>query len=539
MTTSPTETRQLTSLPTGAAVSHPPVASPENLERLARRVTVTRPGRDTTTSYAPFTGEPLGTVPHCTAEDVAEAFARAREAQHTWARQSVRERAKVFLRYHDLVLDRQHELLDLVQIENGKARIHALEEVIDVAATARYYAHAAAGHLKSRRRQGALPGLTHAVEHHHPRGVVGIISPWNYPLSLAITDAIAALIAGNAVVIKPDSQTVFTALAGVDLLAEAGLPEGLFQLVTGPGSELGTPLINGSDYVCFTGSTATGRIIARQAGERLIGCSLELGGKNPMLVLRDADMDRTVSGAIRACFANSGQLCISIERLFVDESRRAEFTEKFADRVKRMQLTPGLDYSADMGSLVSQAQLDTVTRHVDDAVTKGATVLAGGKPRPEIGPFFFEPTVLTDVEPSMVLCADETFGPVVSIYGFTDEDEAVDRANASPYGLNASVWTRDTKRGRRIGARINAGTVNINEAYAAGWGSVDAPMGGFKDSGLGRRHGREGILKYTEAQTVATQRLVGFEPPFGMGGDAYARFLTTSMRLLRRNPLVK
>jgi len=539
VTTTPTETRQLASLPTGAALTHPPVASAENLERLARRVTVTGPGRDTTTSYAPFTGAPLGTVPHCTAEDVAEAFARAREAQRAWARVPVRERAKVFLRYHDLVLERQHELLDLVQIENGKARIHALEEVVDVAATARYYAHAAPSHLKSRRRQGALPGLTHAVEHHHPRGVVGIISPWNYPLSLAITDAVAAVMAGNAVVIKPDSQTVFTALYGVDLLIEAGLPEGLFQVVTGPGSELGTPLIDHSDYVCFTGSTATGRIIARQAGERLIGCSLELGGKNPMLVLRDADMDRTVAGAIRACFANSGQLCISIERLFVHESRRAEFTEKFADRVSRMRLTPGLDYSADMGSLISPKQLETVTQHVEDAVAKGATVLAGGNARPDIGPYFFEPTVLADVESSMVLCADETFGPVVSVYGFTDEDEAVERANATDYGLNASVWTKDTRRGRRIGARIQAGTVNINEAYAAGWGSVDAPMGGFKDSGLGRRHGREGILKYTESQTVATQRLVGFEPPFGMGGDAYARFLTTSMRLLRRNPLVK
>jgi succinate-semialdehyde dehydrogenase/glutarate-semialdehyde dehydrogenase len=530
----------LTAVPgTERTTGHPPVAAPENLQRLARRVTVTGPGRDVTTSYAPFTGAALGTVPLCTADDVAEAFRRSREAQKAWAARSMRSRAAVFLRYHDRVLQRQHELLDLIQIENGKARKHAFEEVADVAITSRYYAHTASSHLASKRRQGALPVLTSAVEHHHPRGVIGIIAPWNYPLSLSITDAIPALLAGNGVVIKPDSQTVFTALYGVELLVEAGLPEGLFQVVTGPGSEIGTPLINEADYVCFTGSTATGRIVARQAGERLIGCSLELGGKNAMLVLHDADLDKTVDGAIRACYSSAGQLCISIERMLVHESIRPEFLRRFADRVSRMRLSPAFDYSADMGSLISASQLNTVTTHVDDAVAKGATVLAGGRARPDLGPYFYEPTVLDNVSPQMTLCAEETFGPVVSVYSFRDEDEAIDRANASSYGLNSSVWTRDARRGRRIGARIEAGTVNVNEAYGAAWASVDAPMGGFKDSGLGRRHGREGILKYTEAQTVATQRFLGFDAPFGMGNEAYAKFLTASLKLMRRNPFVK
>jgi succinate-semialdehyde dehydrogenase/glutarate-semialdehyde dehydrogenase len=520
-------------------LTRPPVATPENLQRLARRVTVAGPSRGVATSNAPFTGEALGTVPKCTADDVAEAFRRAREAQRSWSARSVRSRAKVFLRFHDLVLERQRDLLDLIQIENGKARTHAFEEVADVAMTARYYAHSAPAHLRSHRRQGALPGLTHTVEHHHPRGVIGIIAPWNYPLSLAITDAMPALLAGNGVVIKPDSQTVFTALYGVELLVEAGLPEGLFQVVTGPGSEIGTPLIEHADYVCFTGSTATGRVVARQAGERLIGCSLELGGKNPMLVLADADLDRTVRGAIRACFSTAGQLCISIERMLVHESVFDEFARRFAQRVSAMRLSPAFDFSADMGSLVSASQLATVREHVDDAVAKGATVLAGGNARPDIGPYFFEPTVLTGVEPAMTLCAEETFGPVVSLYRFRDEEEAIARANATSYGLNASIWTKNTRRGRRIGARIQAGTVNVNEGYGAGWGSVDAPMGGFKDSGLGRRHGREGIVKYTEAQTVATQRLLGFDAPFGMGNEAYAKLLTTSLRLVRRNPLVK
>jgi len=539
-TSSPGSPPTLAAVPTGAAaVPRPAVATQESLQRLARRVTVVGPTSEVATSYAPFSGELLGTVPKCTADDVTEAFRRSREAQRIWGMRSLQSRAKVFLRYHDLVLERQSDLLDLIQIENGKARTHAFEELADTAITARYYAHSAGAHLKTRRRQGALPGLTYTLEHHHPRGVVGIIAPWNYPLSLAITDAIPALIAGNGVVIKPDSQTVFTALYGVELLVEAGLPEDLFQVVTGPGSEIGTPLIEHADYVCFTGSTATGRLVARQAGERLIGCSLELGGKNPMLVLADADIERTVRGAIRACYSTAGQLCISIERMLVHESIYDEFTRRFSERVSAMRLSPAFDFSADMGSLVSAAQLKTVTEHVNDAVDQGARVLAGGKPRPDVGPYFYEPTVLADVRPGMTLCAEETFGPVVSVYPFRTEDEAIDRANATSYGLNASIWTKDTRRGRRIGARIQAGTVNINEGYGAGWASVDAPMGGFKESGLGRRHGREGILKYTEAQTVATQRLLGFDAPFGLGNEAYAKWLTGALRLMRRNPFIK
>jgi succinate-semialdehyde dehydrogenase/glutarate-semialdehyde dehydrogenase len=204
-----------------------------------------------------------------------------------------------------------------------------------------------------------------------------------------------------------------------------------------------------------------------------------------------------------------------------------------------MRVSAAFDYSADMGSLISEAQLKTVTTHVEDAVAKGATVLAGGRARPDIGPYFYEPTILDNVSPEMTLCAEETFGPVVSVYSFRDEDDAIARANASTYGLNASIWTRDARRGRRIAARIESGTVNVNEAYGAAWASVDAPMGGFKDSGLGRRHGREGILKYTEPQTVATQRFLGFDAPFGMGNEAYAKFLTASLKLMRRNPFVK
>src|SRR4051794_14101814 len=366
--------------------------SPATLEQLAARIRTERE-RDRLEIQQPFSGHLLGSVPKCAPEDVTAAIERAREAQRAWAQTSFKERRRVLLRFHDLILARQEEILDLIQIESGKARKHAFEEVLDVAIVARYYANTAERHLRTRRARGALPLLTAAYEHHHPLGVVGIIAPWNYPLTLSVSDATPALAAGNAVVIKPDSNTPFTALWGFALLEESGLPHGLVQVVTGAGSELGTPLIDGCDYVMFTGSTATGRKVAEQAGRNLIGASMELGGKNAMIVLDDADIGRAVEGAERALFSNAGQLCISIERLYVHEAVEEEFTRRLVERVRAMKLGSSLDYGADMGSLISGSQLETVTTHVEDAVGKGATVLAGGRARPDLGPYFFEPTL--------------------------------------------------------------------------------------------------------------------------------------------------
>ena len=502
------------------------------LDRLVGRV-VSSTGRTADTS-APFTGARLAAVPESDPADVTTAFERARAAQREWAATPPRRRAEVLLRFHDLVLDQQDRLLDLIQWESGKARKHAFEEIADVAITARYYARRGPGFLRPRRRAGALPGLTKTHELHHPKGVVGVISPWNYPFSLAVGDALAAVMAGNAVVHKPDSQTPLIALAGVQLFVDAGLPEGLWQVVYGPGPLIGGAVIDEADYVCFTGSTATGRTVAAQAGRRLVGCSLELGGKNPMLVFDDADLDKAAECAVRACFSSAGQLCISIERMYVADRVREEFLARFLDRVRAMRLSAGFDFDTDMGSLVSATQLATVTEHVDDAVGKGATVLAGGKGRPDVGPYFFEPTVLTDVTDAMTLFADETFGPVVSVYGFGSEAEAVELANATSYGLNASVWTGDADRGARVASRIRAGTVNVNEGYGAAWGSVDSPMGGMGDSGVGRRHGREGILRFTESQTVAVQRLQGLGTPKGFTDERWAKALGSSLRLLKK-----
>ena len=527
--------------------SHAPVAPAATPDTGSKRVSAAHLGalaarihttgeREPIEIENPATGRTLATVPRCTADDVEAAVERSREAQRRWRETSFDERRAILLRYHDLVLARQDELLDVIQLESGKARRHAYEEILDSAIVARYYARSAERHLRTERRRGAFPLLTWTWEYHHPVGVVGVIAPWNYPLTLSISDAVPALAAGNGVVIKVDTQTPFSALAGAALLEDAGLPAGLLEIVTGAGADLGPELIDRVDYVMFTGSTEVGRQVASQAAERLIPSSMELGGKNAMIVTGDANLERAIEGAERALFSNSGQLCISIERLFVQEGIAEEFTRRLVERIGRMKLGASLEYGDDMGSLISQKQLDTVREHVEDAVAKGARVLAGGGARPELGPYFHDPTLLTDVREGMTLFGDETFGPVAALSTFTTEDEAIERANASQFGLNFSVWTGDPVRGRRIARRLQAGTVNVNEAYIAAWGSVDAPMGGMKDSGLGRRHGAGGITKYTESQTVSVQRGLPIAPPPMVPQKLWTRTITLGLKALRRLP---
>ncbi len=504
--------------------------------RLASHITLTEGDHEELPVLMPYTGEVLGKIPGGGQADVKLAVDRARAAQSAWAERSFAERAAVFLRFHDLLLDRQGEVLDLIQLESGKARRHAFEEVLDTAVVARYYARKAEMFLRPVRRKGALPALTETWEVRSAIGVVGFIVPWNYPLTLAITDAIPALMAGNTAVLRPDPQTSFTALWGVALLREAGLPADVFQVVTGEGPVAGSAIAEYVDYVMFTGSSRTGRLVGRQAAERLIGSSLELGGKNPMIVLSDADLAAAADGAARGCFVGAGQVCISIERIYVHESVFDRFLTLFAGRVAGMKIGSDLDFSVEVGSLTSDRQLNAVEGHLRDALDKGAKLVAGGRRRPDLGPLFYEPTILTNVTEDMKVFGDETFGPLVSVYPFSTEAEAVELANRTRYGLNASIWTRDKSRGLRLAGQIRSGSVNINEAYAAAWGSVDSPVGGMKESGLRPRHGAEGILKFTESQTVAVQKVVPLAPPPRMDPARYARVMTVLLKLLRRFP---
>ena len=508
------------------------------LDRLASRI-ATQGIRDAFEVRIPFTGETLGLLPSCTPEDVRHAARTAREEQLRWARTRYEERAKIFLRFHDLLLDRQEEAMDLVQLESGKARRHAFEEVTGAANTVRYYVNVAERYLRPRKRQPPLPGISSTWQYHHPVGVAGFIAPWNFPLVLALDDVVPCLLAGNGAVLKPDEQTSFSALWALDLLLEAGLPFGLFSIVTGSGPVLGPTLVEEVDYICLTGSTETGRIVGRQAGERLVGCSLELGGKNPMIVREDANLDRAVKGALWGCFAGAGQVCMGTERIYVHRRIYEPFVERFVREVRSLRLGAGLDWGADMGSLSSEKQLRKVSELVDDAVQKGARVLCGGRRREDIGPYFYEPTVFEGVTPAMRLYSEEAFGPVVWIDTFVTDEEAVEKANQSPYGLAASIYSQDVESARNLATWIRAGTVTINDAYPLGWGAVDGAMGGMKASGLGRRHGEEGIRRFTQTQTVVDNRGPLFVPPAGeAGARRFARVMTGLLRTWRRIPFL-
>jgi succinate-semialdehyde dehydrogenase / glutarate-semialdehyde dehydrogenase len=460
-------------------------------------------GAATASIIAPFTGEVLYELPQSSAADVKDAVAAARVAQIAWQQAGFAHRRKVLLKAHDALLAHSDELLNAVQSESGKTRGQAFEELFQGASVTRYYALSAKRVLKTRARRAGIPLVLKTHVGYKPKGIVGIVTPWNYPLSLALMDVVPALAAGNGVVEKVDNQGALSGLAARRAFVEAGLPAALWAIVAGDGDEVGNAVVDNADYVCFTGSTATGKRVAERAAKTLTGVSLELGGKNPMIVLDDVNPAKAAANVVYSCFSAMGQLCVSIERIYVQRNVADAFTTAFVERVKALKQGPAFDFSTDVGSLTTAAQLDRVETHVSDARKKGATFLTGGKARPDLGPLFYEPTVLTNVTPDMACAANETFGPVVAIHVFDSVDDAVRDANASEFGLNASVFSGSVRRARKIADRIDAGSVNINEGYRATFGSVDAPMGGMKQSGLGRRNGPEGILRFAEARTVA------------------------------------
>jgi succinate-semialdehyde dehydrogenase/glutarate-semialdehyde dehydrogenase len=494
-------------------------------------------GKDSTPVIAPFTGKKLYDLPTSSAQDVADAAASARVAQLAWVAADPAERRRILLDAHDRFLSDRERLLDLLQTETGKSRGSAFEEFFQGASATRYSALAAASVTRSHGRRAGIPLVMRTRVSYKPKGLIGVITPWNYPLSLGLMDVIPALATGNAVVQKIDNQTVLTMLAARRAFIDAGVPAALWAIVAGDGAEVGNAVVDAGDYICFTGSTPTGITVGQRALNRVVGASLELGGKNPMIILDDVKVEKAAPSAAYACFSSMGQLCVSVERVYVQRAIADEFTEAFVNHVKTLVQGPALDYTTDVGSLTSAAQLSRVAAHVDDAVKKGATVLAGGKARPDLGPYFYEPTVLTNVTGNMLCFTNETFGPVVALSIVANEDEAIAAANASEFGLNASIYSGSKARARKLAERITAGSVNINEGYRSSFGSIDAPMGGMAHSGLGHRNGREGLLRFVDSRTVAEATGIITLPSTGVAWGKLAgvmEFALKSLKALRR-----
>jgi acyl-CoA reductase-like NAD-dependent aldehyde dehydrogenase len=456
----------------------------------------------------PATLERVAEVPVVEPDEVKIAVAKARDAFESWREVPFRERARILLALRNRVLDQEKELIDTIVAETGKTRSEALSaEILYVCAAIGYYAKNAEEFLRDRAHPISLVLLkTKRVRTSYiPRGVVGIIAPWNFPLLMTLGESIPALMAGNAVVVKPSEFTPLTALLGQRLAEESGLPKNLLQVVTGF-AEAGEALIDYADQVAFTGSVATGKKVMARAANTLKPVTLELGGKDPMVVLRDANLERAANGAVWGAISNSGQICMSVERVYVEERVADVFITKVVEKVRLLRQGIDTHFNVDVGSMTMPRQLALVEEHIADAVAKGAKILVGGKRNPHLPGLFFEPTVLVNVDHSMKIMTEETFGPVIPIMRAKDEQEALRLANESRYGLNSSVWTRDKTKARSLARRMESGSVCINDCLV-NYLATEVPFGGVKESGIGFRHGEGGIQKYCFVQTVLEDRI--------------------------------
>jgi succinate-semialdehyde dehydrogenase/glutarate-semialdehyde dehydrogenase len=477
-------------------------------------------------SVNPATGETLRELDCASESEVREAVARARSAQPKWRELGIRRRVAVLTKFQRVLCERKSEVAQLISREVGKPYAEALTtEVIVVLDCARFYLENADrllrdepvshGNLAMKQKSGRLV--------REPHGVVGIISPWNYPFATPATETLAALIAGNAVVVKPSEFTPLIMLEFAELLHGAGVPTEVFQVIVGDGST-GAALVSADiQKLIFTGSVATGKRIGQMAGARLLPVVLELGGKDPMLVLEDADIDVASSAAVWGAFVNAGQACLSVERGYVQRSLYRPFLDAVVSKTKQLRMGNGMNPEVDMGPMIHQRQLEMVERHVEDAKLRGARVLTGGTRLTELGPNFYAPTVLADVTHDMLIMREETFGPVLPVMPFDREDEAVELANDSEFGLGASIFTRDRARGEALARRIAAGTVLINDVVC-GFGISEAPHGGVKSSGIGRTHGSFGLEEMVNIKYVASDRLPGMKRVWWFPyGEAFTR----------------
>lgn len=439
-----------------------------------------------------------------TKEDVDDAITRARAAQPAWAARPISERARIVRSAIDELIGHREQIIDTLQAETGKPRAEAIAvEIVPSCDFLNHWSSRARKDLRDERRKahGYIRPLKKLRIHYQPLGVVGVITPWNAPFVLSLNPVAQALLAGNAVILKPSEMTPRSAEWAVRILHAAGVPEDLVKVVHGDG-ETGAALVDGQvDKISFTGSVSTGRSIAARCGDRLIPSTLELGGKDAMIVCADADLERAANGAVYLSMFNTGQVCLSVERIYVVDEIAEEFTRLVQE--KAAAVTYGFG-DVDMGPLFSDRQIDMIARHVEDAKNKGATILAGGSRESGKG-LYFQPTVVADVTHEMELMQEETFGPVAAIMRVRDEDEAIRRANDSKYGLGGSVFTKDAKKARRIAASLTTGSVVHNDA-AVIYGVTEAPFGGRKDSGLGHVNGHHSLRGFTHPQPLLLNR---------------------------------
>ena len=471
--------------------------------------------RETLISSNPATGEKLAELDCATPDEVREAVKRARQAQAAWQATSVKDRVAVLKRFQSKLSEQREDIARLICREAGKPTVEALNtEVIVVLDSTDFCIRTAHKFL----REQALPHDNLAMKTkrgklvREPYGVIGIIAPWNYPFSTPAIETIGALAMGNAVVLKPSEFTPLVALELQKLLIAAGLDPNLMQVLVGAGAVGGALLESDIDKVIFTGSVATGKRIADAAAKRLLPMVLELGSKDPMIVLDDADLDVASSGAVWGAMMNCGQTCLSIERCYVQRGIYEKFLELCRQKIDKLRVGEGLNSEVEMGPMIHDRQLHTVEDHVNDAVARGARLLTGGRRLPELGANFYAPTLLADVRHDMRIMQEETFGPALPIAPFDTDEDAVRLANDSVFGLAASVWTRDRKRGEAIAARIKAGTVMVNDAISA-FGIAEAPHGGFEQSGIGRAHGELGLaemvlVKYIDVDLLPRMKKV-------------------------------
>ena len=485
----------------------------------------------------PATGVVLAELPAATAADVQAAILRARAAQPAWNAIGGKARARILSKFLELLNRQRSEVAALITSEAGKPEVEALlTELIPALDSAQFCAENAEKFLRPERIRHRNPIMKTKQGYllREPHGVIGIISPWNYPFSIPTTEVLAALAMGNAVVLKPSELTPLCALRLQVMLRQAGVPDGVFEVVVGDGSA-GAALIADAqpvDKIVFTGSVRTGKQVAQAAAAKLIPVVLELGGKDPMIVLDDADVEVAASAAVWGAFVNAGQTCLSVERCYVHKSILQQFLAACTEKTGRLRVGDGSRTDIEVGPMIHERQLAIVEQHVRDAESRGAKVLVGGKRLTELGPNFYAPTVITNVDHTMALMRDETFGPVLPIMPFDSDDEAVHLANDSEFGLAASIWTRNRARGEALARRIQAGTVMVNDCLT-GFAISEAPHGGIKSSGIGRTHGRMGLeemvrVKYVDSDLLPRMSKIwwyGYSQAFAEQMRAFVDFL--------------